>query len=82
MACELGVARSVRGENRVSLWSDGERALGVKGEGSDPSLTNQLQGQNTVWHCPLDVIGASGCVIISSKKVSLGEGEVFILLLL
>lgn len=54
------------------------RILDVKVEGSDPSLTNQLQGQNTMWHCPLDIIVASGCIIISSKKVSLGEGEVFI----
>lgn len=37
-----------------------------------PPLTNQLQCQDTVWHRPLDVVVARGCVIISSKKVGLG----------
>lgn len=56
------------------------KSLGVDGEGSDPSLTNQLQGKNTMWHCPLDVVVASGCVIISAEKVSLGEGKYLLLL--
>lgn len=81
VACGLSVARSVWGEHRGGLWSDGEQP-GVKGEGSGPPLTNQLQGQDTMRHCPLDIVVASGCVIISSKKVGLGEGELFILPLL
>lgn len=46
--------------------------MGVRG---DPPLTDQLQGQDTVWHRPLDVIGAGGCVVISCQKVALGEGK-------
>ena len=55
-------------------WEDG-RGMGVRG---DPPLTDQLQGQDTVWHRPLDVVGAGGCVVISGQKVALGEGQVFI----
>lgn len=43
------------------------------GGGSNPSLTNEFQGQNTMRHCPLDIIVASGCPIIPGKKVGLGE---------
>ena len=52
-------------------WVGGWRGVGVRG---DPPLTDQLQGQDTVWHRPLDVIGASGCAVISGQKVGLGEG--------
>lgn len=49
----------------------GQRREGptVQEEGSGPPLTNQLQGQNAVWHCPLDVVVAGCCVIIPSEKV-------------
>ena len=65
----------------VSLRSD-ERSLGVRGEGRAPPLTDQLQGQDTMWHRPLDIVVASGCIIVSGKKVGLGEGQIFILPLL
>lgn len=60
------------GEHKVSQKG---RSLGVKREGSEPALTNQLQGQDTMWHCPLDIVVASGCVIISGKKVGLRRGK-------
>jgi hypothetical protein len=27
-----------------------------------------------MWHCPLDIVVTGGCVVISGKKVGLGEG--------
>lgn len=39
------------------------------------SQTDQLQGQDTVWHRPLDVIGAGGCVVISGQKVAHLDAE-------
>lgn len=49
--------------------------LGVEEEGRALPLTNEFQRQDTVWHCPLDIVVTSGCVVISSEKVGLGEGK-------
>lgn len=54
----------------------GEKSRKGKGSNLATPLTDQLQGQYAVWHCPLDIVVASGCVIIASKKVGLGEGGV------
>lgn len=43
------------------------------------SLTNQLERQDTMWHCPLDVIMLCGCEVISSHKVCLKEIIVWVI---
>lgn len=56
----------------VGGW--GEKSRKGKGSNLATPLTDQLQGQYAVRHCPLDIVVASGCVIIASKKVGLGGG--------
>lgn len=53
------------------------RGPSVKEADSTFPLTNELQCQDTVWHCPLDVVVIGGCVVIPSKKVGLGEGRLY-----
>lgn len=43
------------------------------------SLTNQLECQDTMWHCPLDVIMLCGCEVIPSHKVRLKETIVWVI---
>lgn len=66
-----------RGEQPVVCALSTARAGGRLGGLPGTALTDQLQGQDAVRHCPLDVVVASGRVIIPCEKVGLEEGSVW-----
>lgn len=54
-----------------AVLSSLRRSLQSVRDRREVSLTNQLECQDTMWHCPLDVIMLCGCEVISSHKVRL-----------
>lgn len=67
----------VRNSENLKTW-DGHSLQSAR-ERREVSLTNQLKCQDTMWHCPLDVIMLCGCEVISSHKVCLKETIVWVI---